>query len=93
MKVFYIALAAFAGGVVSAVLGFLDSGSAFQLKKFLPSLLRALVAAAVFAVGYSYNDGITPLEIGSAFIAGAGIDILGNRGAGVIKSIFKKGSK
>lgn len=93
MKVFYIALAAFTGGVVSAVLGYLDSGSSFQLKKFISSLLRAMVAAAVFAVGYSYSDGITPLEIGSAFIAGAGIDVLGNRGAGAIKSIFKKGSE
>lgn len=91
MEVFYIASAAFVGGIVAAVLGYLDSKTHFQPRKFLASLIRALVAAAVFAVGYSYSDGVTPLEIVAAFIAGAGIDVLGNRGFGAIKALLNKG--
>lgn len=90
MEVLYIALAAFAGGVVAAVLGYLDSELPFQPKKFIASLARALVAGAAFAVGYSYSDGITPLEIAAAFVAGAGIDVLGNRGIGAIKALLSK---
>ena len=89
MQVFYIALAAFAGGIVAAVLGWLDSGITFQPKKFLSSVGRAMVAAAAFAVGYSYSNGITPLEIAAAFVAGAGFDVLGNRGIGALKAIIK----
>jgi hypothetical protein len=92
MNVFYIALAAFAGGIVAAVLGYLDSETPFQLKKFLASVGRALVAGALFAARYSYSDGITPVEIAIAFVTGAGFDVLGNRGIGAIKSLLKKGS-
>jgi len=90
MQVLYIALAAFAGGIVAAVLGYLDSETPFQLKKFLASLLRALVSGALFAAYYSYSDGITPVEILIAFVTGAGIDVLGNRGIGALKALLNK---
>jgi len=84
VAVLYIALLACAGGIVSALLGWLDSGEAFVPRKFMASVVRALVAGVVFAVGYSFANGISILDLFVAFLGGAGIDVLGNRISGSI---------
>lgn len=86
MNVFGIALAAFIGGVAVALLGWLDAHESFDPKKFGSSVIRALGAAVVFAIAYTYTNGITPIDIGIAFIGGMGIDAAGNRIAGAIKN-------
>ena len=77
-----IAIAAFGGGMLSAGLGYLESGSAFDPKKFGASVIRAVVAGIIFAVGYVFSDGIGIVDILIAIVGGAGIDVLGNRAAG-----------
>ena len=89
MKIIYIAAAAFAGGMAASALGWLDSGEPFQVRKFSASLVRSLVAAVVFAVGYSYTNGLSPIDIGIAFVGGAGVDAIGNRISGAIKAGIK----
>lgn len=85
MYLWYLATAAFAGGIVAALLGWLDSGQTFAPRKFLSSVLRALVAAAVFAVGYTITPELAGiLGIITAFLAGAGVDVIGNRLSGSI---------
>ena len=79
MNTLWIAGSALVGGIVAAMLGWLDSGEAFVVRKFSASIVRALVAAIVFAVGYSYTNGLSPIDIGIAFCGGAGVDVLGNR--------------
>jgi hypothetical protein len=86
MNVIYIAASAFIGGIVSSLLGWFDSQEAFEARKFAASLVRALIAGVVFAVGYSYTNGLSPIDIGIAFVGGAGIDVLGNRISGSIKA-------
>jgi hypothetical protein len=86
MNVIYIAVAAFVGGIVSSLLGWFDSQEPFAPRKFAASLVRALIAGVVFAVGYSYTNGLSPIDIGIAFVGGAGIDVLGNRISGSIKA-------
>ena len=85
MGTIYISLAAVAGGIASAILGWLDSGEAFIGRKFAASVLRALVAGLVFAIGYSLSGKVTVMDIIIAFVAGAGVDVLGNRIAGAIR--------
>ena len=82
MDRFYIALAALLGGLVSALLGWLESGEAFNPRKFGGSVIRALLAAAVFAVGYQFAGGAGMLDLLYAFLGGAGVDVLGNRISG-----------
>ena len=89
MNVFLIAAVAFAGGIVSALLGWLDSGESFNNKKFSASILRALIAGVVFGVGYTYANSLSAIDIGVAFLGGAGVDVLGNRVSGVIKAGLK----
>ena len=84
VAVLLVALLACAGGVVSALLGWLNSGEAFVPRKFIASVIRALIAGVAFAVGYSFADGISILDLFAAFLGGAGIDVLGNRIAGSI---------
>jgi len=79
---FYLALAALAGGLVSALLGWLESEQAFNTRKFGGSVIRSLLAAAVFAAGYQLADSIGALDLFCAFLGGAGVDVLGNRISG-----------
>jgi len=86
MNVVWIAVAAFSGGIVAALLGWLESKEPFDARKFSASIARALVAAVGFAVGYHYANSITPIDIGIAFCGGAGFDVLGHRISGAIKA-------
>ena len=90
MNVIYIAISAFVGGIVASLLGWLDSAEAFEMRKFGASLVRAVVAAAVFTVGYTFSNGITPMDVAVAFCGGAGVDVLGNRISGAIKARIGK---
>ncbi len=85
MGILYVALAAFGGGIAAAIMGWLDSGEVFIGRKFAASVVRALVAGGLFAVGYTLVSGVTIMDIIIAFCAGAGVDVLGNRLAGSIK--------
>ena len=78
-----IALMALGGGLLAALLGWLDSNEPFEPRKFGGSAIRSLVAAVVFAVGYQLSH--TPvmvLDLFIAFLGGAGVDAIGNRIAG-----------
>jgi hypothetical protein len=79
VDILLVALAAFAGGLVSGTLGWLDSQEPFEARKFTSSALRAFVAGAAFAIAYQFADGVTALDIAVAFLAGAGVDVLGKR--------------
>ena len=85
MGIIYVSLAAFGGGIAAATMGWLDSGEVFIGRKFTASVIRALVAGGVFAIGYTLVGGVTVMDIIIAFCAGAGVDVLGNRVAGSIR--------
>ena len=82
MNVFYIALAALLGGIVTALLGWLESGEPFNPRKFGGSLIRSLIAAAIFAAGYQLSAGVGIIDLLYAFLGGAGVDVIGNRISG-----------
>lgn len=82
MEKLYIALAALLGGLVAALLGWLESSEPFNTRKFGGSVIRALIAAIVFAVGYHLSGSLVILDLFYAFLGGAGVDVLGNRIAG-----------
>ena len=84
VAVLLIALLAFTGGIVSSLLGWLDSREAFVPRKFVASVVRALIAGILFTIGYSFANGISILDLFAAFLGGAGIDVLGNRISGSI---------
>jgi hypothetical protein len=83
-----VAIAALTGAVTSAVLGWLDSGENFIARKFASSMIRAIFSGILFVIAF------TPLpnpdlwsfiiELGTAFLGGAGIDVLGHRIAGAV---------
>ena len=81
----YIALAAFGGGILAALLGWLDSGESFAPRKFMASVLRALGAGIGFAIIYTFTGPVAVLDLLIAFVSGAGVDVIGNRFAGAIK--------
>ena len=78
----YISLAAVMGGLTVALLGWMESNEPFNLRKFGGSAIRALIAGAIFAVGYEMSSSVGWLDLFYAFLAGAGVDVIGNRIAG-----------
>ena len=83
MFILYFALAAFVGGIIAALIGWMGSGAAFDAKTFLSSVLRAFVAAAGGAAAGIWVEPTTAqamiIGILAALVSGAGIDVLGNR--------------
>ena len=59
MERLYIALAALVGGLVAAMLGWLESKEAFDARKFGGSAIRALIAGIIFAVSYDLSNSLT----------------------------------
>lgn len=92
MDIVWIAVSALGGGTTAALLGWLESQESFVPKKFMGSVVRALVAAVGFAVGYSYANGVTGLDIAIAFCGGAGFDMLGKTAIGAVRAGISKGS-
>jgi hypothetical protein len=82
MNTFYIALAALLGGLAAALLGWLESDDAFSPRKFGGSLIRSIIAAAVFAAGYQLTGSFGIIDLLYAFLGGAGVDVIGNRISG-----------
>lgn len=85
-----IGIAAFLGGVVMALLGWTESNQPFNVKKFLSSVIRALIAGVGIAAVFDYGANIGPLSYLVAFLAGAGVDVGGNRVAGAIAARIRK---
>jgi len=86
LELLWLTLAAFGGGIIAALLGWAGSGEDFKPRKFLSSILRAFVAALAAALSYPLIGPVTvPILIG-AVLAGAGVDVIGNRLAGSIKA-------
>lgn len=90
MEVIYIAGAAFLGGMVVSLLGWLKSGEAFVVRKFVASLVTAVIASVGFAVAYQYGNTLTPIDLGVAFLGGAGADSVRKGVTGAAISGLKK---
>jgi len=74
-----VALSAFGGGILSALLGWLDSSEKFVVRKFVKSIVASVVAGLIFAVSYTYGDAVGIKDIFLAVLGGAGVDVLANR--------------
>lgn len=88
MDVILIGVAAFVGGMIASLLGWAQAEEPFIFKKFLSSLIRALVAGIVIAIAYDYSGAITLVSYLVAFLAGAGVDAGGKRVSGIIKAML-----
>ena len=80
-----IALAAFLGGLATTLLGWLGSGKPFDGRKFGASVIRAVIAGVVFAVGHEVLHDMGIVGLALAFLSGAGVEVGGHRLAGALK--------
>lgn len=91
LQILLIFVTAIGGAVFAATLGWLESGEPFNPRKFVPSIMRAVVSGIIFVLGFGLADLIitTPGQLAiicfSVFVGGAGIDVLGHRVTGTIK--------
>jgi len=79
-----IAVAAFLGGITTALLGWSEANTPWNWKKFSSSVVRSLVGAAAIAAAMDYSGATAPIIYLVAFLSGAGVEVGGNRVAGAI---------
>lgn len=77
--IFYVALAAWLGGIIATVIGYLESKEKFDARKFGSGIFRAVIAAAIFAITYQFAGKPEGVDYLYAFLAGAGVDVIGHR--------------
>ncbi len=87
MKYFWVILAAFVGALISATIAWLDSKEAFNGRKFTAGALRGLVAAVLFAIGYTFKETFGVIDVLLALSGGFTFDT----GVSAITSIAGKG--
>jgi hypothetical protein len=75
------------GAVTTSGLGWLDSGVAFDARRFAPGVIRGIVAAIIVFIpastGY-LGSTLGLVAILGAYVAGMGVDVIGNRIAGIL---------
>lgn len=86
----YIALAAWLGSMVTGLIGFLASSTPWDWRKFGLTALRGLITAASFAVLYAEASDISSREYILAFLGGTGGDTVAKR---VIGALAKRVNK
>ena len=79
-----IAVAAFLGGITTALLGWSEASNPWNWKKFSSSVIRSLVGAVAIAAAMDYSGATAPIIYLLAFLSGAGVEVGGNRIAGAI---------
>jgi hypothetical protein len=79
-----IVVDAIIGSLVSAYLGWADSGEPFDAKKFSASILHAIIAAVIFVLGYSFATTVAPWDFLVIFLGSAGVDVVINRAVGAV---------
>jgi hypothetical protein len=73
------------GAVLGALLGWGESGEPFNSRKFGMSLVRGIIAALVFVLGYQTTTEIVVWDYISVIIGGAGFDALLKRGQAALE--------
>jgi len=86
INLIWIALAAFVGGMATALIGWAEQNTPWDIKKFTSSLIRSMVGGVAIAAAMDYSGATAPVIYLLAFLSGAGIEVGGNRIAGTIAS-------
>jgi len=84
--VILVFLAAFLGGIVTAIMGWVSTTEPFIGRKFLTSVVKSFIGAAVIAVAFDYSGTTSIILLLAAFLSGAGVDAGIKRVTDAIKS-------
>ncbi len=83
-------IASFLGGTVAALLGWVGTDEPFVPRKFITSIIKAVVGAAIVAVAFDYSGTTNLIMLLVAFLSGAGIDAAGKRVSNAITNTTNK---
>jgi hypothetical protein len=89
LEIIALLFATLFGSIAASVLGWLDSNTPFNARKFYPSLIRGAIAAAITFTA-SYVGFVGPINLFTylaAFFAGGGFDALGNHVSGLVQAL------
>lgn len=86
MDLAILTLLAVLGALLVAIAGWTDSGEPFNIRKFYPSILRAITAGIIVVLGYQTVSSVDTFDFLLVFIAGMGIDAGGKRITDTVKT-------
>ncbi|MBA7627054.1 hypothetical protein ES703_34515 [subsurface metagenome] len=88
IQLILLLIAAILGAIVSSLLGWAESNEAFNARKFMPSIVRAAIAAVAVFLTVTYIDigAVTLVTYVAVFLSGMGIDAGGNRISGTLRT-------
>ncbi len=84
MDRFFLVMAALLGGILISLAGLWDAHEPWDSRKFGASVIRALFAGAVFAIGYPLAHPVGALDLLLAFTSAITTDVGVNRIAGAL---------
>ena len=85
---FIVIAASFLGALGAGCAGWFASQEDFSLRKFMGTIWRAIFAAMLFSLGFDKGSDVTMISIISAFLGGAGVDVIGKRTQSAIESRY-----
>jgi len=89
IEIVIVAFSTIMGAILSGWLGWLESGEPFEERKFMATMLRGVLVALVEFVGISAllpEIPLTVVTLVTAFLIGAGFDVLLKRGQGAVET-------
>jgi len=67
-------LTALSGGIATSLLGWAATTEPFTPRKFLTSVVKSFIGAAVIAAAFDYSGTTNMISLLLAFLSGAGVD-------------------
>ena len=90
INVIWVLVAAFLGGMATALIGWSQQGGPWNSKKFIGSLAGSMLGAVIAAFAIEYETATVPLIYLNAFLIGAGVEVGANRIIGAIAAIKRR---
>ena len=80
------------GAIAAALLGWAESGQPFDKRKFAASIGRAIIAGLLSSLVFQNQTEIDVWVLVLAFLTGAGLDVIGHRGIGALRTLQQENS-
>jgi hypothetical protein len=92
IQLIVLTVVAVGGALLSALTGWAENNEPFDIRKFYPSIIRALIAGLLVVVGFEGATSVTFFDYLFALLGGMGVDAGGHRISKVVSQQISNGT-